>query len=149
MKISKRGIELIKDFESFSSKAYLDKVGIPTIGYGTTYYPNGKKVTMNDSSVTKKQATEMLQYQIDTHYAAAVNRYSQVKMTQNQFDALTSFCYNVGINALQKSTMLKYHNQKKFKKASNEFLRWTHAGHRELKGLIIRRASERCLYRLK
>ena len=149
MKISERGLELIKDFESFRSKPYLDAVNVPTIGYGTTYYSNGKKVTLKDKPISKKKATEILRHQIDSHYADAVNRYSNVKMTQNQFDALVSFAYNVGVYALQKSTLLKYHNQKKFKKASNEFLRWDHAGGRRLRGLTIRRATERCLYRLK
>ena len=147
-KLSKRGLELIKDFEQFRSKPYLDAAGIPTIGYGTTYYSDGRKVTLSDKPITKKQASWMLREQIANHYAAAVNRYSQVEMTQNQFDAIVSFAYNVGIYALQKSTLLKYHNQKKFKKASNEFLRWDHAGGKRLRGLTIRRATERCLYRL-
>ena len=149
MKISNIGLELIADFESFVSYPYRDAVGIPTIGFGTTYYSDGKKVKMTDKSITRKKAYEILRYQIDTHYADAVNRYSQVKMTQNQFDALISFTYNVGVYALQKSTLLKYHNQKKFKKASNEFLRWDHAGSKRFRGLTIRRASERCLYCLK
>ena len=149
MKISNRGLEMIADFESFVGHPYRDAVGIWTIGFGTTYYSNGKKVKRTDKPINRKKAYEILRYQIDTHYASAVNRYSQIRMTQNQFDALVSFAYNVGIGALQKSTLLKYHNQKKFKKASNEFLRWDHAGGKRLIGLTIRRASERCLYRLK
>lgn len=148
MKLSKRGLELIKDFEQFRSKPYLDTAGIPTIGYGTTYYSDGKKVTLKDKPTTKRKASWILREQIANHYATAVVRYSQVEMTQNQFDALVSFAYNVGIYALQKSTLLKYHNQKKFKKAANEFLRWDHAGGKRLRGLTIRRASERFLYKL-
>ena len=149
MKISNRGLELIADFEAFRSRPYKDAVGIPTIGFGTTVYNNGIKVKISDKPISHKKAYEILRYQVDNHYAIAINRYSQVKMTQNQFDALVSFAYNVGISALQKSTLLKYHNQKKFKKASNEFLKWDHAGRRRLRGLTIRRAAERCLYRLK
>ena len=140
---------MIADFEAFVDHPYKDAVGIPTIGFGTTYYSNGKRVKITDKPITRKKAYEILRYQIDNHYTPAVNRYSQVKITQNQFDALVSFAYNVGIGALQKSTLLKYHNQKRFKKASNEFLKWDHAGGRRLRGLTIRRASERCLYRLK
>lgn len=107
MKISSNGIAFIKNEEKFMSKPYLDAVKVPTIGYGTTRYDNGKAVTLKDPAITEKRASELLQYQIDRDYAPAVIRALKVKVNQNQFDALTSFAYNVGTGGMAGSTLLK------------------------------------------
>lgn len=146
MKVSKNCLELIAKFESFSSKPYICPAGVPTIGFGATYYQNGKKVTMKDKAITKDNAYKLLEYQTNK-YADAINRYVQVPLTQNQFDALVSFVFNVGANAFRTSTLLKYINLKKNKKLINEqFMRWTKGGGKVLKGLILRRKEEVNLY---
>ena len=146
MTIDTRGIDLIKSFEGFKSYPYLDAVGIPTIGFGTTHYEGGRHVTMEDGDISEDRASEILRHEINDHYGAAVNRYIQVEITQNQFDALTSFAYNLGSGALKSSTLLKRVNQGRNKKAAKEFSKWVHAGGRVLKGLVRRRKSEALLF---
>ncbi len=142
MEISKNGLDLIKSFEGFSSKPYLCPAGVPTIGYGTTLYPNGAHVKMTDKPIREEDAVSILRYWIDRTYGASVNRYIQKDITQNQYDALVSFAYNLGIGALKSSTLLKRVNQGKNKKASKEFLKWDHAGRKRLAGLTRRRKAE-------
>lgn len=109
MNISANGIAFIKNEEKFRSKPYLDSVGVPTIGYGTTYYENGKKVSLKDEAITIQRASELLAFQIAKEYAPAVNKAVKVPLTQNQFDALVSFAYNVGTsnNGMSGSTLVK------------------------------------------
>ena len=145
MKTGQKGLDIIKQFEGFSSKPYLCPAGVPTIGYGATYYLDGRKVTMQDPPITQSQATALLQMMV-RNYEAAVNRYVQVKINQNQFDALVSFAYNLGNAALQKSTLLKKLNAGDYQCAANEFLKWNRAGGRELAGLTRRRKAERALF---
>ena len=146
MRISNRGLDLIKDFEGFSSRPYLCPAGVPTIGYGSTYYEGGRHVTMDDRTVTEERATAILAHQVDDIYGAAVNRYVTRHLTQGQFDALASFAYNLGSGNLKSSTLLKKVNQKKDASAAKQFLRWNRAGGKVLKGLTRRREAERKLY---
>ncbi len=147
MKISKQGIELIAEFEGFRSKPYKCPAGVPTIGYGTTIYPNGAHVKLSDKSISKEEAFSILKYQVDRSFGAAVNRYTKgTEVTQNQFDAMVSFAYNLGSGALKSSTLLKRVNQGKMKKAAKEFLKWDHAGRKRLAGLTRRRKAESQLF---
>ena len=146
MQISENGINVIKRFEGFESKPYKDVAGVPTIGYGATYYPNGKTVTMNDKPITEAEATEMLRYMVKS-YANGVDRYVQQPINQNQFDALTSFAYNLGLGALKGSTLLKKVNKNpNDPDIKNQFMRWVNAGGRVVKGLVVRREYESKLY---
>lgn len=142
MKTSDNGKELIKKYEEFSSTPYLCPAKVPTIGYGATYYPNDKAVTLKDTPITEKQADEMLSFML-VKYENAVSRYVSVPLTQNQFDALVSFCYNVGQSNLLSSTLLKKLNNKDYEGASNEFLKWNKSGGKVLQGLVNRRKDER------
>ncbi len=146
MKISKQGIELIAEFEGFRSKPYKCPAGVPTIGYGTTIYPNGTHVKMSDKAISKEEALSILKYQVDKSYGATVNRYVQKDITQNQFDAMSSFTYNLGSGNLKASTLLKRVNQGKMSKASKEFLKWDKAGGKKLAGLTRRRKAEAKLF---
>ncbi len=146
MEISKQGIDLIAEFEGFRSKPYLCPAGVPTIGYGTTWYPSGVHVKMSDKAISKELALSILKYQVDRSYGATVNRYVQENITQNQFDALVSFTYNLGSGNLKSSTLLKRVNQGKMSKASKEFLKWNKAGGRKLAGLTRRRKAESELF---
>lgn len=146
MKLGSKGLELIKSFEGFYSKPYLDPIGIPTIGYGATYYPNKKKVTMKDKPLTEKEASDLLKEMMIT-YENDVKRLVKRELNQNQFDALVSFTYNLGGTNLGKSTLLKKVNANPCDKTiKDEFLKWNKAGGKVLNGLTRRRNAEAELY---
>lgn len=146
MKLGSKGLELIKSFEGFYSKPYLDPIGIPTIGYGATYYPNKKKVTMKDKPLTEKEASDLLKEMMTT-YENDVKRLVKRELNQNKFDALVSFTYNLGSANLGKSTLLKKVNANPCDKTiKDEFLKWNKAGGKVLNGLTRRRNAEAELY---
>lgn len=142
MKLSKAGLDLIKEFEGLKLKAYkvVDTEKHYTIGYGH-YGADVKK----DSSITKAQAEELLKDDV-ARFVVAVDEAVKVPVNQNQFDALVSFAYNVGIGAFKKSTLLKELNAKDFKGASREFDRWNKSGGKVLQGLVKRRNKEQALF---
>ncbi len=145
-KVNKAGIDLIKSFEGLFLKPYLDPIKIPTIGFGTIQYPNGKKVTMQDPAITEAQAEEYLQHEVNQK-SAAVEKMVKVPLNDNEFAALASFSYNVGSGALQGSTLLKLLNAGSDRSAvADQFLRWNKAGGQELPGLTRRRQAERSLF---
>lgn len=147
MKIGQKGLALIKEFEGWYPKPYLDPVGIATIGYGFTYYlPGRKKVTLKDKAITKDQGAVML-IEILTNYENDVKRLVKKALTQNQFDALVSFTYNLGATNLSKSTLLKKVNvNPKDPTIAAEFMKWVNAGGKPFNGLIRRRKAEADLY---
>ena len=106
MRVDQTGIDFLHDREGYRSKPYFDTVGIPTIGYGNTYYPNGKKVTMQDKELTKETANELFKITL-AYFEDQVNELLKRQLTQNQFNALVSFTYNVGVGNLKRSTVLK------------------------------------------
>ena len=146
MKISENGLNLIKQFEGLSLKPYLDAVNIPTIGYGSTFYENMKKVTMQDESITRERADFLFNFLVTTKFVSVVNRLVIVDINQNQFDALVSFVYNIGSGNFEKSTLLKKVNQSDFIGASLEFEKWNKANGKILNGLTKRRLSEKELF---
>lgn len=152
MRTSKAGIDLIRLSELFVSKPYLCPAGIPTIGYGTTMYPNGKKVTLRDKPITKDEAIKILEWQVDNVYEEYVDKYVKVPLTQGQYDALVDFVYNMGGGALATSTLLKKLNAKDYDGAHLEFDKWVMARDpktgrkRPLRGLKIRRDMEQVLW---
>ena len=145
MKISSRGLELIKDFEGFSSSAYLDVVNIPTIGWGNTFYANGTKVKLGDQ-ISKTDALKLLEVVANRDFADKIFPSIKVKVTQSQFDAMVSLAYNIGAGAFLKSTLLKKVNAKDFTGAGEEFLRWNKANGKEVLGLTKRREREKQLF---
>lgn len=145
-KISENGINLIKRFEGFSSKPYLCQAKICTIGYGATFYPNGKKVTMVDKPITEEEGVKLLAYMLEK-FEQYVDSYCVDSLTQNQFDALVSFCYNVGPANLKSSTLLKKVNKNPNDPTiKDEFSKWIKASNKTSKGLINRRKAEAELY---
>jgi len=139
MKISEKGLNLIKQFEGLRLEAYLCSAGVPTIGYGHT---RGVKL---GQTITQEQADAFLSEDIH-EFELAVQRLVFVPITQNQFDALVSFVFNVGIGNLKKSTLLKKLNEGDVVGAANEFNKWVFAGGKKLKGLQRRRDKERLLF---
>jgi len=146
MKISKKGIELIKKYEGFSKIPYVCPAGVPTIGYGNTFYNDGKKVTMADKPITEAQAEQLLVVLVDS-FADKVTKLLKQQLNENQFNAVVCFAYNVGTGALAKSTLLKKINANPNDKTiRDEFLKWNKAGGKVLNGLVKRRLEESDLY---
>lgn len=142
MRISEEGKDLIKSFEGCRLNAYKCSAGVPTIGYGNTYYPNGDKVQMNDV-ITLQQAVELFDDLI-VRYERIVNSKLKVEVKQNEFDALVSHTYNTGGS----TTLFKLVNMKADKdKIKNWFTtKYITANGKRLKGLVIRRQKEWLLY---
>lgn len=147
MKISENGLNLIKEFEGFSSVAYLCPAKIPTIGYGNTFYANGTKVKLGEQ-ISKTNALELLELVVNKDFADKIFPLIKVKVSQNQFDAMVSLAYNIGVGNFSKSTLLKKVNSGDFDGASNEFLKWNKSGGKELLGLTRRRKREHDLFKL-
>ena len=146
MKISLKGLDLLKRFEGVRLKPYLCPAGIATISIGCTYYPDGTKVRMTDPEISQARATEIF-LNVLKHYESSVDSYTRDDITQNQFDALVSFAYNVGTGALKKSTLLKKVNADPNDKfIESQFLIWNKVKGVEVKGLILRRQAESKLY---
>lgn len=146
MKISSNGIELIKQFEGLSLKPYLDAVNIPTIGFGSTYYEDGTKVTLKDKPITEQRAIQLLEYIANKDFGNNINKVVKVGLNQNQFDALVSFSYNIGNGNFNSSTLLKLLNQGFYNEASMQILRWDKAKGTPLAGLTKRRKVEKELF---
>jgi lysozyme len=143
MRVSSKGLDLIKRFEGCRLEVYLCPAGKRTAGYGTTGH--GVAEMPLGAPITQEQADAWLAEDV-AEFAQAVEKAVKVPVTQNEFDALTSFAYNVGVEAFEHSTLLKKLNERDRAGAAAEFLRWIHAGGRELSGLVKRRAAERELF---
>jgi lysozyme len=139
------GIDLIKEFEGFSSKPYICPAGVPTIGYGSTYYEDNDPVTMNDDPITEYEALRLLKITL-FKYEKGVSNCVSVPLSQNRFDALVSFVYNLGVGKLRGSTLLTKLNKGDIKGAADEFDKWVHGGGEVLPGLVKRRAAEKALF---
>ena len=149
MKITKASnnlLELIKKFEGFSKIPYLCPANVATIGYGSTRYANGLKVTIKDNPITELQAIELLKDTLK-QYELAVDSYCRDDINQNQFDALVDFAYNCGNGNLKSSTLLKKVNANPNDITIGlEFAKWNKGGGKILNGLVKRRAAESELY---
>lgn len=146
MTISQAGLNQIKKHEGLRLNAYLDVVGVPTIGYGNTFYEDGSKVKMGHR-VTMGRAESLLRHTVDKIFSAKVNEYVKKELNQAQFDALVSFAYNVGTGALRTSTLLKKVNINPCDPAIRaEFMKWNRAGGKVVAGLTKRRQEEADLY---
>lgn len=147
-KISKIGLDIIKEFEGFKSHAYIDPVGIPTIGYGTTRV-NGQPVVLG-MTCTENQAEMWLFEEVEHKCYKIIEKKVKVDINQNMFDALISFIYNVGTGNFSSSTLLRVLNKKDYKEASNQFNRWVFGNVRGVKkklpGLVRRRKVESELF---
>ena len=137
MKLDEKGYKALHDREGLRLKPYLDTRGIPTIAMGNTFYENGKKVTMMDKPITKIEA-ERLGRVIADRFASEVNALIKSNINQNQFNALVSLAYNIGIHGFIKSTVLKLVNKNPSDPMIRQaFMLWT-----KNKELIGRRKSE-------
>ena len=142
MKISQQGIDLIKRFEGFRSRPYQDSVGVWTIGYGST-----RGVTANMQEITEAEGERMLRgaVAVDEKHLAL---FLPTTLAQDQYDAICSFVYNLGVAAFRNSTLFRVIAATPGDSAriTAEFGRWVYAGGKKLDGLVARRAAEAELY---
>ena len=137
MKLDESGYSELHKREGLRTKPYLDTRGIPTISLGVTYYPNGRKVTMQDKPLTIEEA-ERLGKVIADRFATEVTALIKSKVNQNQFNALVSIAYNIGMNGFKASSFLKLVNKNpNDPKIKEAIMLWT-----KNKELIGRRKSE-------
>ena len=147
MKISQTGIDLIKGFEGLKLTAYKCSAGVPTIGYGSTFYTDFKAVKMGDKLKNIQEAEELLKVTLIEFEKNVSALFYNVILNQNQFDALVSFAFNLGTGALAGSTLFrKVKINPKDKTIALEFAKWVNAGGKKLPGLIRRRKAESDLY---
>lgn len=139
MKISEDGLNIIKKYEGFRANAYYCPAGVLTIGYGHT------KGVQKCDIITHDEAEQILKEDIEWA-ESAINLLVKMPINQNQFDALTSFVFNLGANNFKSSTLLKKINMQDFSGAAKEFARWKFAGGKILNGLVKRRAEEAALF---
>ena len=137
--------QFLKSKEGLRLKAYICPAGKWTIGYGNTFYEYGLKVKRGDK-IDKERAEQLFENIINI-FASDVRKLINTTLTDNQFSALVSFAYNVGIGNLSKSTLLKKINENpKDITIRDEFVRWNKGGGKVLRGLTIRRKYESDIY---
>lgn len=142
--VSDAGIEFLLKEEGLILHPYKDQVGIPTIGVGCTYYENGERVKMTDPGITRERAIELFRNLLK-HYETAVWSVTRDDINQNQFDALTSLCFNIGVGRFKASTVVKRVNNNPANTAIRDaFLMWKNAGGKPI--LLNRRKREAALY---
>lgn len=140
MKVSDRGIALVAKYEGFRSCPYRDAVGVWTIGYGET-----QGIGPKTPCWSQEHARARLHARLD-EFAEKMAHYVHVPLAQNEYDALASLAYNIGLGALRASTLLRLLNSGDRRGAADQFLVWDKAGGRRLPGLSARRREERALF---
>jgi lysozyme len=146
--------ELCRRFEGFSAKPYLCPAGVWTIGYGSTYYANGDKVTKDDPSIDREYAERLLMHELVHTYAPGAIRQCPILLTiaikdkdWGKLNAIVDFCYNLGVGRLQTSTLKRKINQQDWDGAIEQLKLWVRGGGKILRGLVIRRDAEAALMR--
>lgn len=156
MKVSAKAIQMIKHHEGVRQRPYRCPAKLWTIGVGHVLYPRqgALKLEERDSvplrdednrTFSMEEVDDILRRDLE-RFERGVERYCPVKLTQGQFDALVSFSFNLGLGGLQRSTLRQKVLRGEFESAAEEFLKYTIAGGKVLKGLVNRRNDERALF---
>lgn len=140
MKISQKGLDILKEFEGLRLEAYKCSANVPTIGYGWT-----QGVKMGDVW-TREHAEHMLLEGVKPYEKAVQEAIGDAKTSQNQYDAMVSLCYNIGPANFKKSSVARLHKEGKYNQAAAAFMMWVKAGGKIIGGLIKRRNKEKALY---
>jgi lysozyme len=138
--ISQAGLDFIKGFEGLRLTAYYDAVHVITIGYGHTNLDGEAPKVVPGLKITKEQAEEILRRSLADRYEVSVKKLVKVPLTQGQFDALVSFCYNCGEGNLKR--LIRNLNSGNYASVANRLPLYDRAGGKVLKGLERRRAGE-------
>lgn len=138
--------ELCRRFEGFRSKPYLCPAGIPTIGYGSTYYADGRKVTLQDTPMSEAAARALLMYELNhTYLPGALRQCPNLIRHPNALNAVVDFAYNLGVGRLQTSTLRRRVLAEDWAGAKVELRKWVRGGGKVLPGLVARREAEAAL----
>lgn len=134
---------LCRQFEGFRAKPYLCPAGIPTIGYGSTYYADGRKVTLQDPPISEPDARTLLMAELHHTFLPGVLRQCPVLAThERKLNAIVDFAYNLGVGRLQTSTLRRKINAQDWEGAKAQLMLWTRGGGKVLPGLVKRRTAE-------
>lgn len=147
MLLNPEAIKLIKEFEGLKLKPYLCSAGVPTIGYGSTFYLDGRKVTLQDPPITQQEANDLLDNTLQKIFIPGTLRACPVLIAHpHKLGAIVSFAYNLGVGRLQSSTLRRRINDQNWEEAANELLKWNLNLGKPSKGLIRRREAEKALF---
>lgn len=136
---------LCRRFEGLYLRPYLCPAGVPTIGYGATFYEDGRKVSMKDKPISKARAEALLLWHLEHGFLTGVTRMCAGADTPERLAALLDFAFNLGLGNLKASTLRKRVNQGDWLDAQVQIMKWNKAGGKILKGLTRRREAERQL----
>ena len=136
---------LAQRFEGLYLSPYLCPAGVPTIGYGATYYEDGTRVTLLDAPITRERAVALLQWMVRTVYLPTVMRLCPGIDNPNRLAALIDFTFNLGGSALKNSTLRRKVNAGMWSAVPTELRKWVMAAGKRLRGLVIRREAEAAL----
>lgn len=136
---------LARHFEGFYAKPYLCPAGVPTIGYGATYYEDGRAVRLTDPAITRERAEALLLWTVENIYLPQVLRLCPGVDSPDRLAALIDFAFNLGAGNLRASTLRRKVNANDWPGARVQIMRWIRGGGRVLRGLVRRREAERAL----
>lgn len=151
MAIPRESLDLVKGFEGYLRplrdgtgrvKPYLCPARVATIGYGTTFYEDRRKVRMSDAPITHARALDLLAFEIGKVCEPGVDRKLKVALHALSRGSCVSFAFNCGTGAFARSTLLKRINERRWRDVPREFAKWRMGGGRVLRGLVRRRAAE-------
>lgn len=135
--------QLCRRFEGFRAKPYRCPAGVPTIGYGSTHYADGRVVTMEDAAMDEPTANALLLHELQHNYLLGVLRASPVLLGHSRrLAAIVDFAYNLGLGRYRASTLRKRINSEDWAGASVQLKLWTRGGGKVLPGLVKRREVE-------
>lgn len=133
---------LIRRWEGFQALPYLCPAGVPTIGYGFTYYMDGTAVSLGDPPMTREQAQQLLEHLVRTVYMPATIKLCPTIDTPERLGAITDFAFNLGSGNLRASTLRKKILAGAWEAVPDQLRKWTRAGGKILRGLVLRREAE-------
>ena len=143
--INERGIQIVKSFEGISTKPYLCPASVWTVGYGATVGSDGRPIDPDMEPISETEAEALLLRDLESSQGW-VSRLIKTALTENQYSALTSFTFNVGAGALQRSTLRMKLNREEYQVVADEFSKWRIVVGRILARLVRRKAAERTLF---
>jgi lysozyme len=133
---------MCRKFEGLYLTPYLCSAGVPTVGYGATYYEDGRRVQLTDPAITRQRAEQLLSWHIEKVYLPAVRQLCPGVDTPERLAALIDFSFNLGTGRLKSSTLRKRVNEDRWEDVPSELMKWVRAGGKVLNGLIKRRRAE-------
>ena len=138
---------LCRQFEGYKAKPYLCPANVATIGYGSTYYADGRKVTLEDAPMDEPTARALLMFELEHTYLPGALRHCPILATdERKCNAIVDFCYNLGTGRLQTSTLKRKINAQDWEGAKEQLKLWNKGGGKVLAGLTKRRAAECALF---